>query len=83
MLARVGLQAPVGRFAARSRTFRTSAVSLNSIHGTPKEGIYSNLPFKVKNTKLPFGIGWWGTFGFFFAFPFLSAYWHMKKAGNI
>lgn len=78
MLSRVGLRAP-----RAARSFQTSAVASNNIFGTPKSGVYSNLFFKVKDRKIPFAIPWWGTFGFFFAFPFLTAYWHMKKSGNI
>lgn len=75
MISRVGMRT--------TRNFQTSARAMNSIFGSPKTGIYSNLPFKVKTSKVPFAIGWYGTFGFFFAFPFLVSYWHMKKAGNI
>lgn len=78
MISRVGLRTP-----RAARNFQTSARAMNNIFGSPKTGIYANLPFPVKTKKIPFGIGWWGTFGFFFAFPFLSSYWHMKKAGNI
>lgn len=78
MISRVGLRA-----ARPSRNFQTSARAMNNIFGTPKAGVYSNLPFRVKGLKIPFGVYWWGTFGFFFAFPFLSSWWHMKKAGNL
>lgn len=78
MISRVGL-----RTQRAARNFQTSARAMSNVYGTPKEGVYTNLPFKVKTSKIPFAIGWWGTFGFFFAFPFLTSWWHMKKAGNL
>lgn len=65
------------------RNFQTSSRSMNSIFGSPQEGVYSNLPFKVKNTKIPFAFKWYGTLGFFFSFPFLATYWHLKKSGSL
>ncbi|CAH2352791.1 cytochrome c oxidase subunit 8, mitochondrial [[Candida] railenensis] len=65
-----------------TRNFQTSSRSMNKIFGTPAEGVYSNLPFKVKNRKIPLSVPFWGILGFFFAFPFLASYWHMKKAGS-
>ncbi|CAI5756472.1 unnamed protein product [Candida verbasci] len=54
-----------------------------NIYGHPKEGVYSNLPFQVKNRKyIPFSVWYWGVLGFFFAFPALSSFWQMKKAGS-
>lgn len=80
----LGLKSNLGRIATRNvRTFRVSAVSLNEVYGTPKEGPYSNLPFKVHGRKIPFGVYYWGILGFFFAFPFLSAYWQLKKSGSL
>jgi cytochrome c oxidase subunit 7c len=55
---------------------------MNDIYGSPKTGPYSNLPFKVKGTMIPFGVTFFGVLGFFFAFPFLTTYWHLKKAGS-
>lgn len=79
MIARLGL-----RTTRASRNFQTSSrILLGNVYGTPKEGVYSNLPFKVKTKFIPFGVGLWGVMGFFFAFPFLASYLHMKKAGNI
>ncbi|WPK23288.1 hypothetical protein PUMCH_000523 [Australozyma saopauloensis] len=78
MISRVGLRAP-----RATRNFQVSAKSMNSVFGTPKTGTYSNIPFPVKTKRVPFALVWYGTFGFFFAFPFITAYWHMKKAGNI
>lgn len=66
-----------------SRNFQTSSRSMNKIYGTPDEGPYSNLPFQVKNRKfIPFKFYYWGVLGFFFAFPFLSTYIHLKKSGS-
>ncbi|SGZ46655.1 CIC11C00000004304 [Sungouiella intermedia] len=82
MIARIGLR--TSRATRATRNFQTSSrVLLGNVYGSPKEGVYSNLPFKVKTKVVPFGVGWWGVMGFFFAFPFLTSYWHMKKAGNI
>ncbi|EDK39563.1 hypothetical protein PGUG_03661 [Meyerozyma guilliermondii ATCC 6260] len=76
----IGLR--LARQRAFQRNFQTSARSFNKIFGAPQEGVYSNLPFKVKNRKIPFAFMWWGVFGFFFAFPFLSTYRSLKKAGS-
>lgn len=65
------------------RNFQSSTRSMNKIFGSPKEGIYSNLPFKVKGRMIPLSIPYWGVFGFFFAFPFLSTYIHLKKSGSL
>ncbi|KAI5964681.1 COX8 [Candida pseudojiufengensis] len=55
---------------------------MSQIYGVPKEGVYSNLPFQVKNRKfIPFQVWYWGVLGFFFAFPFLSTAWQMYKSG--
>ncbi|KAI5951860.1 COX8 [Candida jiufengensis] len=56
---------------------------MTQVYGTPKEGVYSNLPFQVKNRKfIPFAVWYWGVLGFFFAFPFLSTGWQMYKSGS-
>lgn len=75
MSSRIGLRA--------TRNFQTSSRVMSNIYGTPKSGLYANLPFPVKTKKIPFAIPFWGVFGFFFAFPFLSSWWHLKKAGNL
>ncbi|CUM67065.1 uncharacterized protein PRCAT00004754001 [Priceomyces carsonii] len=64
------------------RNFQSSSRACNNIFGTPKEGPYSNLPFKVKDRVIPFKFAYWGLVGAFFAFPFMSTYWHLKKAGS-
>ncbi|KAI3405729.2 COX8 [Candida oxycetoniae] len=71
------------------RSFQRSAMLLSGnlsekIYGVPQEGVYSNLPFKVKNRKfIPFAVWYWGVLGFFFAFPFLSTAWSMYKSGAL
>ncbi|KAG7195262.1 uncharacterized protein KQ657_003788 [Scheffersomyces spartinae] len=69
------------------RSLQSSGRRLNAHlpnpYGTPASGIYSNLPFKVKNRKIPLGFFWYGTLGFFFSFPFLVSWLHMYKAGNL
>lgn len=65
------------------RNFQTSAISLNKVYGTPLGGVYSNIPFQIKNRKyIPFAVYYWGTLGFFLAFPFLTTWWHLKKSGS-
>lgn len=72
------------RFQPRivGRQFQTSSRVMNNIYGTPKSGVYSNLPFNVKRKFIPFGVYYWGILGFFFSFPFLTTYWHLYKAGS-
>lgn len=65
-----------------TRNFQTSARSFNNIFGSPKTGVYSNIPFKVKNRKIPISFWFWGVTGSLFAFPFVSTYWHLKKSGS-
>lgn len=69
------------RFGARN--FQSSSRMMNNVFGTPKDGVYSNIPFPIKTKTIPFALPYWGVLGFFFAFPFLTTYWHLKKAGNI
>lgn len=78
MLTRPGINAQ--RIVRRN--FQTSARSMNKIFGSPQEGVYSNLPFKIKNRKfIPFSFYFWGTAGFFFFFPFMSTFLQLKKSG--
>lgn len=66
-----------------TRNFQTSARTMgNKIYATPAEGRYTNIPFKVKNRKTPLALTVYGVLGFFFAFPFLTSYYHLKKAGS-
>lgn len=78
MISRLGLRAN-----RATRNFQTTARAMNKVYGAPETGVYSNLPFKVKGTKIPFAFKWWGTFALFFSFPFISAYVHLKRAGNL
>lgn len=72
------------RTVALKRGFKSSAVRSNEIFGTPKSGVYSNLPFQVKNRKfIPFPVYYWSVLGFFFAFPFVSTWWQLKKSGSL
>jgi len=48
-----------------------------------KEGVYSNIPFKVHNRKIPFGIVFFGFLGVGFAVPFIASFVQLKKSGNI
>lgn len=48
-----------------------------------KEGVYSNLPFKVVDRKIPFGIVYFGFFTVGFAVPFIASFVQLKKSGNI
>ena len=78
MISRVGLRANQS-----TRSFKVSARALNSVFGTPQTGTYSNLPFPVKTKRIRFAIGFYGTATLFFAIPFMTCYWHLKKAGNL
>lgn len=67
------------------RNFQVSSKKLDMntlVYGHAKEGVYTNLPFKVQNRKfIPFAVYYWGVMGFFFAFPFLTSWWQLKKSG--
>ncbi|KAG2733262.1 hypothetical protein G9P44_004252 [Scheffersomyces stipitis] len=81
MMFKVGLR-NTSRIARRN--FSSSSRAMNEIYGAPKGGIYSNLPFQVLNRKyIPFSVYFWGISGFFFAFPFLTTFWHLKKSGAL
>ncbi|CCF56026.1 hypothetical protein KAFR_0A05910 [Kazachstania africana CBS 2517] len=64
---------------AFKRAFTTTPI--RSVHFA--EGVYSNLPFKVLNRKIPYGVIHFGFFGLGFAVPFLIGFVQMKKSGNI
>lgn len=57
------------------------ATARNAVHF--KEGVYSNIPFKVHNRKIPYGVVHFGFFAVGFAVPFISCYVQLKKSGNI
>lgn len=66
------------------RGFRSSVVRMNDVYGTPKSGPYSNLPFQVKDRKyIPFPVYYWSILTLFFAFPFLTSWWQLKKSGSL
>ena len=46
-----------------------------------KEGVYTNIPVKVHNRKIPYGIVHFGFFALGFAVPFISSYVQLKKFG--
>ncbi|QLG71603.1 hypothetical protein HG535_0B06480 [Zygotorulaspora mrakii] len=46
-----------------------------------KEGVYSNLPVKVHNRKIPFGLIHFGFFTLGFLVPFFSSFVQMRKSG--
>lgn len=61
------------------RTFSSTARSAAHF----KEGVYSNIPFKVHDRKIPYGVVHFGFFALGFAVPFISCYVQLKKSGNI
>ncbi|KAG7663940.1 COX8 [[Candida] subhashii] len=82
---RLGLRVTPRLNTLAKRNFQTSFRSMSAgWEGTPASGVYSNLPFKVKGRKyVPFKVAYWGVLGFFFAFPFLTTYWHLYKSGSL
>lgn len=58
-----------------------SSTSRQAVHF--KEGVYSNVPFKVQNRKIPFGIVFFGFMGVGFAVPFIASFVQLKKSGSI
>ncbi|ODQ78954.1 hypothetical protein BABINDRAFT_37989 [Babjeviella inositovora NRRL Y-12698] len=60
------------------RSFQTSRV-VRGAHF--EEGVYSNLPFKVHNRKIPFAIVFFGFFGLGFSLPLVAVWWQLKKSG--
>lgn len=58
-----------------------SSTLLKPVHF--KEGVYSNLPFKVLNRRIPYAFLHFGFFGLGFAVPFIAVYVQLKKHGNI
>ncbi|CCK69044.1 cytochrome c oxidase subunit VIII KNAG_0B06140 [Huiozyma naganishii CBS 8797] len=61
------------------RMFASSA--RNAAHF--KEGVYSNLPFKIHDRKIPYGVVHFGFFAVGFAVPFIACFVQLKKSGNI
>lgn len=48
-----------------------------------KEGVYTNIPVKVHNRKIPFGVIHFGFFTLGFLVPFFSSYVQLKKSGAL
>ncbi|CAH02074.1 Cox8 [Kluyveromyces lactis] len=46
-----------------------------------KEGVYSNIPVKIHNRKIPYAFIHFGFFALGFAVPFISSYVQLKKFG--
>lgn len=45
---------------------------------------YRVTPFKIHGRKIiPFPVLYWGTIIFFFSFPFLTTFMHLKRSGNL
>lgn len=68
---------------AFSATSRQGFASTSKQAAHFKEGVYSNLPFKVHNRKIPFGIVFFGFMGVGLAVPFIASFVQLKKSGNI
>nr|6T0B_h Chain h, Cytochrome c oxidase polypeptide VIII, mitochondrial [Saccharomyces cerevisiae S288C]6T0B_u Chain u, Cytochrome c oxidase polypeptide VIII, mitochondrial [Saccharomyces cerevisiae S288C]6T15_h Chain h, Cytochrome c oxidase polypeptide VIII, mitochondrial [Saccharomyces cerevisiae S288C]6YMX_h Chain h, Cytochrome c oxidase subunit 8, mitochondrial [Saccharomyces cerevisiae S288C]6YMY_h Chain h, Cytochrome c oxidase subunit 8, mitochondrial [Saccharomyces cerevisiae S288C]8DH6_h Chai len=46
-----------------------------------KDGVYENIPFKVKGRKTPYALSHFGFFAIGFAVPFVACYVQLKKSG--
>ncbi|CCH58431.1 hypothetical protein TBLA_0A06400 [Henningerozyma blattae CBS 6284] len=66
----------VTRLATR-RAFSQTARA----NGHFAEGVYSNIPFKVHNRKIPYGVIHFGFFTVGFSVPFLITWAHLKRSG--
>ncbi|QLL33266.1 hypothetical protein HG536_0E01770 [Torulaspora globosa] len=64
------------RFSTR-RAFSSSMRS--QVHF--KEGVYSNIPVKIHNRKIPFALIHFGFFSLGFLVPFFASYVQLKKSG--
>ncbi|CAR22902.1 Cytochrome c oxidase polypeptide VIII [Lachancea thermotolerans] len=65
------------RIAAR----RAFTVSARQSGAHFKEGVYSNIPVKVRNRRIPFAVIHFGYFTLGFLVPFISSYVQLKKSG--
>jgi len=63
--------------SAAKRSFHTSKAQ--AVHF--EEGVYSNLPFKVHNRRIPFAFLHFGFFGLAFAIPFIAVGVQLKRSG--
>ncbi|KAK9471582.1 cytochrome c oxidase subunit VIIc-domain-containing protein [Dipodascopsis tothii] len=80
------MSAPASRFVSRFamtagrqagvRGFSSSAIARGAHF---EEGVYSNIPFKVKNRKIPFAIPYFTFFLVPFLTPFGMAWWALNK----
>ncbi|CCH44806.1 Cytochrome c oxidase polypeptide VIII,mitochondrial [Wickerhamomyces ciferrii] len=61
------------------RAFHTS--KSQAVHF--EEGVYTNIPFKVHNRKIPYAIVHFSFFGLGFAIPFVAVYVQLKRSGSI
>ncbi|SCU77776.1 LAMI_0A02300g1_1 [Lachancea mirantina] len=64
---------------ATKRAFSSTIMRQSGAHF--KEGLYTNIPVKVKNRKIPFAIIHFGWFTLGFLVPFISSYVQLKKSG--
>lgn len=62
---------------AFTRSFRTLAPA--KVHFA--EGPYTNLPFKVHNRKIPFGLVFFSFFGLGFAVPLIATVVQLDRGG--
>ncbi|CAH2447801.1 Cytochrome c oxidase subunit 8 [Komagataella phaffii CBS 7435] len=72
------------RLAARQtpkRMFSTSRVAASGAHGDV--GPYSNLPFKVKNRRVPYAVPHFLFFAIGMGIPFFACYVQLKRSGSI
>ncbi|KAH3899945.1 probable Cytochrome c oxidase polypeptide VIII, mitochondrial [Saccharomycodes ludwigii] len=46
-----------------------------------KDGVYTNIPFKVHNRKIPYAIVHFSYFLVGFAVPFIASYVQLKRSG--
>ncbi|CCC72132.1 hypothetical protein NCAS_0J01530 [Naumovozyma castellii] len=67
------------KLSTRRALFSTS--SKNMVHF--KDGVYNNLPFKVVNRKIPYGVVHFGFFGVGLLVPFIITWAQLKKSGSL
>ncbi|SCU97575.1 LAFA_0G12112g1_1 [Lachancea sp. 'fantastica'] len=69
------------RVAARVASRRAFSASSKQCGAHFKEGVYTNIPVKVHNRKIPFALIHFGWFTLGFLVPFISSYVQLKKSG--
>lgn len=77
MFAKQSLRVSARNIAAK-RAFSATATKKS---GHFAEGVYSNLPFKVHNRKIPYAVVHFGFLGLGFAIPFVAVGWQLYKGG--